>query len=105
MLFRSPDVIKALEENPEQFENSYVRILVKDGDELPPEFSCLGRTYKNIKIVKDSTGLEKDSSVEQPLSFQSSFLDHLKSIKTEENQHILSNIERVYLDRSYKETI
>lgn len=100
----SASIMKALEENPDIFENSYVRILVQDGDELPPEFKCLGRTYKNVKILKETKESKEDFN-ESPLSFQVTFLNHLKAITTEENKDILSNIERVYLDRSYKETM
>lgn len=102
------EVVTLLKKDPTVFANSYVRILVEADQELPPQFECLGRTYKNttalLKKVTADTSKQTTTSSE-PINFQKSFLNLVKQLKesSPESSDTLSVIEKTFLDKAYKE--
>lgn len=104
------EVKTLLKEDANIFKNSYVKILVESGDELPDAFTCLGRSYKNVTLPSTKVDKEdeqdSDEIADEPLSFQKSFLNIIKTFKESDESHseFLDNIERTFLDKSYKET-
>lgn len=103
------EVNSRLKVSKDIFKNSYVKILVEPDDELPESFLCLGRTYKNIVVQEEKKDgdsiIEEVDSSGNPISFQKSFLNLLKTMRKQdpEKESLLDNIEKTFLDKSYKE--
>lgn len=102
---KTEEVNKCLEDNPDYFINSYVRILTQDGDNLPQDFKCLGRTLKALPKKDSNPSLDLESNNTNPLSFAKAFVDLVKVYQEEcpEQKDFLSKIEQTFLDKSYKE--
>ena len=88
-----------LEKNPDAFINSNVKILYNKGDELLNSFNCYSITYK---LISNKDEIQQEQVVTEALSFSSLFLTALNSYCTEENQHFIKELERVFLEKDYE---
>ena len=97
-------VSKNLKTDINYYHNSYVRLLLDSSEDIPEHFNCLGRSHKKIKDEKsEKETIEKIDG--NPVSFHKAFIDHLDNLKIE-NQNMkeyIENIEKVFIDKSYKE--
>lgn len=96
------EVLRVLDENPNYFVNSVVRIHYDPAKELIPPFNCLSCSYK----IKEQTPVESnmDSIVTNTnLSFKDMFLELVDQSKTESNGEYITKVRKAVMERSYDE--
>lgn len=88
-----------LEQNPDAFINSNVRVFYNKGEDLIGTFNCLSILYK---MNPSETVLPDIAPDHAPASFSSLFLDSLKNRKTDLNTDFIESLEKTFLEKTYE---
>lgn len=99
---KADTLLKILDDNPDYFAYSVVRIYYDPTKELIPPFNCLSCSYKIIEQVLDQGSLESPLS-NTNLSFKDMFLELVDQSKTESNVEYITKIRKAVMERSYDE--
>lgn len=94
-------ISQILEEKPEAFINSNVRIHYDPTKELVPPFPCLSCVYKIVEDKSIESSVVFEHELNEIVSFRDMFLNILEEVKTETNLNYVEELKTSVLQREY----